>query len=119
MNGVKCMIFFIFLLYISHKKEIKVNNLTPNYGQNFIYPQVVVKFDTKGPKLFFKSQNLLKISSKMHFLLHIFLSALDNVQKLGKVLILLYRIPYIANNLGFSSILIFGGGVIQWPLTCA
>ena len=54
----------------------------------------------------------------MHFLLHIILSALDNIQKLGIVLILLDRIPYIANNLGFSSILIFGGGVIQWPLTC-
>ena len=54
----------------------------------------------------------------MHFLLHIISSAFDNIQKLGIVLILLYRIPYIANNLGFSSILIFGGGVIQWPLTC-
>ena len=28
-NGVKCMKFFIFTKYISHKKEIKVNNLTP------------------------------------------------------------------------------------------
>ena len=80
--------FFIFLQYISHKKEIKVNNLTPNYGQNLIYPQVVLEFDTKEPKLFFKSQNLFKISSKMHFLLHIILSALDNIQKLGIVLIL-------------------------------
>ena len=80
--------FFIFLQYISHKKEIKVNNLTPNYGQNLIYPHIVLKFDTKEPKLFFKSQNLLKISSKMHFLLHIILSALDNIQKLGIVLIL-------------------------------
>ena len=46
----------------------------------------------------------------MHFLLHIILSALDNIQKLGIVLILFSGIKYIANNLGFSSILIFGGG---------
>ena len=32
---------FIFRKYISHKKEIKVNNLTPDYGQNLIYPQLV------------------------------------------------------------------------------
>ena len=25
---------FIFSKYISHKKEIKVNNLTPDYGHN-------------------------------------------------------------------------------------
>ena len=86
--GSNVRFFFIFVQYISHKKEIKVNNLTPNYGQNLIYPQVVLKFDTKEPKLFKKSQNLLKISSKMHFLLHIILSALDNIQKLGIVLIL-------------------------------
>ena len=78
----------IFSKYISHKEEIKVNNLTPDYGQNLIYPLEVLKFVTKEPKLFLKSQNLLKISSKMHFLLHIILSALDNIQKLGIVLIL-------------------------------
>ena len=70
----------IFTKYINHKKEIKVNNLTPDYGQNLIYPQVVLKFDPKEPKLFKKSQNLLKISPKMHFLLLIILSALDNGQ---------------------------------------
>ena len=45
----------------------------------------------------------------MHFLLDIILSALDKIQKLGIVLILLYRIPYFAKILGFSSIYIFGG----------
>ena len=88
MNGVKCTKLF-FSKYISHKKEIKVNNLTPDYGQNLIYPLVVYEFDPKEPKLFSKSQNLLKMSSKMHFLLQIILSALDNIQKkLGIVLIL-------------------------------
>ena len=62
--------------YVSHKKEIKVNNLTPDYGQNLIYLLEVIKFDTKEPKLFYKSQNLLKISSKMHFILLIIVSAL-------------------------------------------
>ena len=73
---------FIFSKYTSHKKEIKVNNLSPDYVQNLIYPLVVLKFDRKEPKLFKKSHNLPKISSKMHFLLHIILSALDNIQKL-------------------------------------
>ena len=72
----------IFSKYISHKKEIKVNDLTPDYVQNLIFPLVVLKFDPKEPKLFLKSQNLLKISSKMHFLLHIILSALDYIRKL-------------------------------------
>ena len=75
----------IFAKYINHKKEIKVNNLTPDYGQNLIYPLVVLKFDPKEPKLFLKSQNLLKISTKMHFLLLIILSALDNGQILVKL----------------------------------
>ena len=35
--------------YISHKKEIKVNNITPDYVQNFIYSLVVFKFDPKEP----------------------------------------------------------------------
>ena len=74
--------FFILSKYISHKKEIKVNNLTPDYGQNLIYPLVLLKFDPKEPKLFQTSQNLLKISSKMHFLLVIILSALYNGQTL-------------------------------------
>ena len=78
----------IFSKYISHKKDIKVNNLTPDYGQNLIYPLIVLKYDPKEPKLFLKSQSLIKISSKMHFLLHIILSALDNIQKLGIVVIL-------------------------------
>ena len=73
---------FILSKYIRHKKEIKVNNLTPDFGQNIRYPLVVLKFDPKEPKLFKKSQNLLKISSKMHFLLLIILSALDDGQKL-------------------------------------
>ena len=62
--------------YVSHKKEIKVNYLTQDYGQNLIYLLEVIKFDTKEPKLFYKSQNLLKISSKMHFILLIIVSAL-------------------------------------------
>ena len=64
--------------YISHKKEIKVNNLTPNYVPKFIYPLVVFKFDSQKPKMLNKSQNLLKISSKMRFLLLVIISALDN-----------------------------------------
>ena len=71
----------IFTKYISHKKEIKVNNLSPDYVRNLIYPLVVLKFDHKEPKLFLKSQNLPKISSKMHFLLQIILSALYIIQK--------------------------------------
>ena len=73
---------FIFSKYRSHKKEIKVNNLTADYVQNLIYPLVVLKFDPKRPKMFLKSQNLPKILSKIPFLLHIILSALDNIQKL-------------------------------------
>ena len=42
----------------------------------------------------------------MHFLLHIILSALDNIQKTCIVLILFSGIAYTANNLGFSSNLI-------------
>ena len=41
-----------FTNYISHKKEIKVNNSTPDYVQNLNYPLVVVKFDPKETKLF-------------------------------------------------------------------
>ena len=74
--------FLIFSKYISHKKEIKVNNLTPDYVQNLIFPLVVLKFDHKRAKLVLISQNLPKISSKMNFLLYIILSALDNIQKL-------------------------------------
>ena len=82
MHGVKCIYILIFSMYISHKKEIKVNNLTQDCGQNLIYPPAVLKFDPKEPKLFLKSQNLLKISSKIHFILLNFLSASDNGQKL-------------------------------------
>ena len=39
-----------FRTYISHKKEIKVNALTPDYGQNL--PTIVLKFDPEEPKLF-------------------------------------------------------------------
>ena len=42
----------IFSKYISHKKERKVNNITPDYYQNFFYPLEVFKFDPKVPKLF-------------------------------------------------------------------
>ena len=50
----------IFGKYISHNKEIKVINLTPDYGQNLIYPLVVLRFDTKEPKLFKKKPELAK-----------------------------------------------------------
>ena len=73
----------IFSKYISHKKEIKVNNLTPDYVQNLIYPLVVLKFDPKEPKLFEKNPELAKDFIKnAFFVLHIILSALDNIQKL-------------------------------------
>ena len=55
---------FILSKYISHKKEIKVNNLTPDYVQNLSYPLVVLKFDPIETKLFLKKQNMPKISSK-------------------------------------------------------
>ena len=41
--------YFIFSKYISHKKEIKVNNLTVDYGQNYLYSLIVLKFDPKMP----------------------------------------------------------------------
>ena len=75
---------FILSSYIRHRKEIKLNYLTPDYGQNLIYPLVVLKFDPES-KIVLKSQNLLKISSKMHFLLLVILFALDNGQKLVKL----------------------------------
>ena len=42
----------IFSKDISQKKEIKINNLTPDYSQNFIYSQVWLEIDSKEPKLF-------------------------------------------------------------------
>ena len=68
----------IFSKYISHKKEIKVNNLTPYYVQNLIYPLVFLKFDPKEPELFKKKPELAKDFIKnASFVLHIILSALD------------------------------------------
>ena len=67
-------------MYISHKKEMKVKIMTQDYVQNLINPMVVLKFDPKEPKLFEKSQKLLKISKKVPFLLHIILSASDNIR---------------------------------------
>ena len=99
----------IFSKYISHKKEIKVNNLTPDYVQNLIYPLVVLKFDTKEPKLFLKSQNLPKISPKNAFSTVNYSFCIREYTKTCIVLILFSGIAYIANNLGFSSILIFWG----------
>ena len=60
-NVYNSYIILIFSKYISHKKEIKVNDLSPDFGQNLIYPLVVLKFDPKEPKLFLKRHNLLKI----------------------------------------------------------
>ena len=53
-NNEWCQMYeiLIFSKHISHKKEIKVKNVTPDYGQNLIYPLVVLKFDPKEPKLF-------------------------------------------------------------------
>ena len=86
--------YFIFSKNISHKKQIKVNNLTLDYGEKRVYPLIVLKFDPKCQCSFKKSQNLPSISSKMHFRLHIILFALDNIQTLGIVLILYSRIAY-------------------------
>ena len=99
----------IFSKYISHKKEIKVNNLTPDYVQNLIYPLVVLKFDPKESNCFKKARTCQRFHQKCIFVLHIILSALDNIRKTCIVLILFSGMAYIANNLGFSSILIFGG----------
>ena len=54
-RGVKC-IKFLFLVSIYHKKEIKVNNLTPVYFQNFIYPLAVFKCDLIEPTCFKKPE---------------------------------------------------------------
>ena len=48
-----------FSKFISHKEEIKVNNLTPDCVQNSIYPLEVFKCDSIEPNLLNKSQNLL------------------------------------------------------------
>ena len=48
-----------FSKFISHKEEIKVNNLTPNCVQNSIYPLEVFKCDSIEPNILNKSQNLL------------------------------------------------------------
>ena len=53
---------------ISHKKtEIKVNNFTPDYAQNFIYPLVVFKFDPKEPKYFIKARTCLGFHKECTF----------------------------------------------------
>ena len=57
----------IFSKYISHKKEIKVNNLTQDYGQNLIYPLVVLKFDPKEPKMFFKKSHFKNAFSSAYY----------------------------------------------------
>ena len=54
----------IFSKYISHKKEMKVNNLTPDYGQNLIYQIVVLIFDPKEPKLIKKAITCLRFHQK-------------------------------------------------------
>ena len=70
-----------FSKFISHKEEIKVNNLTTDCVQNFIYPLEVFKCDSIEPNILNKSQNL-RLKLKTHFLLLIILSILDNIQKL-------------------------------------
>ena len=50
--------YFIFSKYISQKTEIKVNNVTLDYGQNGVYPLIVLKFDPKMPILFLKRPEL-------------------------------------------------------------
>ena len=37
----------LFSKYISDKKEIRVNNLTPDQVQNLIYPLIDLKLDPK------------------------------------------------------------------------
>ena len=85
--------------------QIVIYSLLPR--QIFIIPNFLL--DHLG-LLFKKKQNLNKISSKLYFLLQIIFSALDNIHKLGIVLILYSRIAHIANNLGFSSIYMWGAG---------
>ena len=57
----------IFDKYISHKKEIKVNNMTADFVQNFIYPLVVFKFDPKETKLLKKARTCLRFHQKCIF----------------------------------------------------
>ena len=72
----------IFSKYISHTKEIKVNNLTQYYLQNLIFPLEVFKFDPREQKLFKKARTCQRFHQKCIFVLHIILSELDNIQKL-------------------------------------
>ena len=75
-------------LYTGRKKEMKFVNVIPDYVQNFIYPLTFflalwsINLTPKSKNIFNKSQNLLKIVSKMHFLLLVILSDSDNVQKM-------------------------------------
>ena len=52
-----------FSKFISHKEEIKVNNLTPDCVQNSIYPLEVFKCDSIEPNILNKSQTSWKKSS--------------------------------------------------------
>ena len=72
----------IFSKYISHKKEIKLNNLTPDYGQNLIYPIAVLKFHQKSQNCLKKARTCQRFHQKCIFVLYIILSALDDIQKL-------------------------------------
>ena len=72
---------FFFSKFISHKDEIKVNNLTRDCVQNFIYPLEVFKCDSIEPNILNKSQSLL-LKLKTLFPLLIILSILDYIQKL-------------------------------------
>ena len=109
----------IFTKYISHKKEIKVNNLAPVYDQNLIYPLVVLKLDPIEPKLFLKSQNLHKILSKCISYCKVYFCALDNIQKQFFFFVSLFA--YIANTLEFFfnlDVHNWGEGVIKCNQTC-
>ena len=70
----------IFSKYMLQERN-KVNNLTPVYFQNCIYTLAVFQCDPIEPTCFKKSQTLLNISSKMHFLLPFILSACDDIKR--------------------------------------
>ena len=61
---------------------MKVKIMTQDYIQNLIDPLVVLKFDPKEPNCFKNARTCLRFHKKMLFLLHIILSASDNIQKL-------------------------------------
>ena len=117
-------------MYSSHKKEMKVKIMTQDYVQNLINPLHSLEIRPQRAKIVLKQPELA-----LDFIKNVFSSAYYSffIRLYTKTLIvlffifqdlrdlpfdcssscslLLYYFAYIANNLGFSSILIFWGWV--------